>query len=987
MAQDEQTHRSARQFGPGHAFTPALLLVLACLSWMVGCGDGAAPQQPVSFDQGGGGGGVGGVAPVRPTSSTSSGASSGSATSTASANPVRPRPASTQMPIDDRPADEVASFASRYPQLTSADYSQVKIVPTAPPTGSWESLVDPAPKAPATPVSVPWQSNPALIQTVLFSQLKSARAVALLRNRAAATDSSWLEVYDFAKNQFLEKIPLPDAAALLDCSPDGKAALVRLLYGARDDRPMPYQKRLDVWSTDGSHIAGWEPYGSLKDDESRPTSALFLDGSRVATLNSKGKLVIWKLPACEADYEVETGGAGPLVATPGRQYLGVFDGQSLRFYDADSGRAREPLPAGANLSNATATAWGWDPQASRICLLVKAPGARLVQWNVAAGTTDFNFPIPVADSDGLVWCDSDYLLVDGILFNTRKTSPVWQFKASAEGRVLTHSPDQRIWSVGQNRQGSLVLAARRAIDDSNKSKIALADSWGPPRLGPDGKVALKLDLSEPMSSRRTLGFELTRRLTSQLRANDMQVAESEEYTLVGRATASSTGRTFTLESTTADGGQQSVDVPEQRLACEVAFVDQRNRPVWRKTADLLLDANGLGTPPAGAPLDTYQSDRLVELTQDFFRNIELPGYIFGNSLDSLSSTQLDGSSTAGPSSPGGSHGESTAAGVARRQAVNTQRAHDSVTMAAKFSLSQPGTLVTCGSDSNRGAPLKVWDTTSQKAPRRVNIKEPGLTRCEVAEKASLAVTGSIAGKVYLVQMGKQVDFRPLSGGTPQAVTAVAISATGKRIAAGYLGGGVYAWEEKKKAESKSLAELGFGVSGMGFLPDEQTLVVACDQSVHFYNTDDDSELASIDLEGTALSMAVSPDGALIAVGVADGGVQLFDAETKEARGTLAETVSPSSLAFSPNGRWLAVGGSDGKIVVWDVAEATPAANCEGRFFSRSPIISLSFSPDGLQLAGVHDRSADVSFWMLPAPRKPAGSTKAKTPAKAHAGSE
>jgi WD40 repeat protein len=299
-------------------------------------------------------------------------------------------------------------------------------------------------------------------------------------------------------------------------------------------------------------------------------------------------------------------------------------------------------------------------------------------------------------------------------------------------------------------------------------------------------------------------------------------------------------------------------------------------------------------------------------------------------------------------------------------------------MAARYSPSQPGILVTCGSDSARGVPFKVWEVGSQK-PRRVAIKEP-LTCCEVAEKAALAVAGGATGKVYVVQLTKQFDIRPFSGGpTAQAATSVAISNSGKRIAAGYYGGAVHVWEEKKKGDSKPVAELGFAVAGMAFLSDEQTLAVACDQAVRFYNTEDGSELDPIEVEGTVLSMALDSDTNTLAVGLNEGGVQLFDAATRDSKGMLAEGTSPRSLAFSPNGRQLAVGDMRGKINVWDVAESSRVIECDGKW---QAIISLSFSTDGLTLAGVEERHRDVSFWMMPSARRPAGS-KSKTPAKGH----
>ena len=92
------------------------------------------------------------------------------------------------------------------------------------------------------------------------------------------------------------------------------------------------------------------------------------------------------------------------------------------------------------------------------------------------------------------------------------------------------------------------------------------------------------------------------------------------------------------------------------------------------------------------------------------------------------------------------------------------------------------------------------------------------------------------------------------------------------------------------------------------------------------------------------AMALSPDGATLASGSANGQVQLFDLERSQIVATLSgHTQAIRSLAFSPDGTVLASGDQDG-IRLWDVETRTRTATLPGG------ATSVAFSPDGETLA-------------------------------------
>jgi serine/threonine protein kinase/WD40 repeat protein len=113
----------------------------------------------------------------------------------------------------------------------------------------------------------------------------------------------------------------------------------------------------------------------------------------------------------------------------------------------------------------------------------------------------------------------------------------------------------------------------------------------------------------------------------------------------------------------------------------------------------------------------------------------------------------------------------------------------------------------------------------------------------------------------------------------------------------------------------------------------------------------------------ATSLALSPDGRLLAVGDQTGRVSLIET----AKGTRQARLSPppgvsegivSSLAFTPDGKELAVGSQQGHIDLWSLADTSaPVLRLPG---SRGFVASLAFDPQGRQLASAgSDKTVDV----------------------------
>ncbi|HVM31609.1 MAG TPA: protein kinase [bacterium] len=96
--------------------------------------------------------------------------------------------------------------------------------------------------------------------------------------------------------------------------------------------------------------------------------------------------------------------------------------------------------------------------------------------------------------------------------------------------------------------------------------------------------------------------------------------------------------------------------------------------------------------------------------------------------------------------------------------------------------------------------------------------------------------------------------------------------------------------------------------------------------------------------GTATAAAFSPDGAKIALGDADGGAQVFDAETGKTVGAAIQIDKQvNALSFSPDGKLLLLAGADGSARLFDAA----TGKAQKQVFPQSePLFTALFSPDG-----------------------------------------
>lgn len=237
-------------------------------------------------------------------------------------------------------------------------------------------------------------------------------------------------------------------------------------------------------------------------------------------------------------------------------------------------------------------------------------------------------------------------------------------------------------------------------------------------------------------------------------------------------------------------------------------------------------------------------------------------------------------------------------------------------------------------------------------------------------------TSSSSASTLLEQPADVLTLRP-GKGVEGSVDDLAFSPDGTSLAA--VGAGdpaVRRWDLKTRRPLTPLTTTSEDISSVAFSRDGTTLAVGATNGLgsaptaRVWRLPAGKSVATMTgpAQGEWFSVALSPDGKILATGGSDGALRLWNTATGKALTTLTTlqgnwwSLCFCDVAFSPDGRTLAAGGSDKAIQMWDVAKRKFQYSWEGH---TERVSTVAFSPDGHKLAS-GSPDGTVRLWDLAA---------------------
>lgn len=209
----------------------------------------------------------------------------------------------------------------------------------------------------------------------------------------------------------------------------------------------------------------------------------------------------------------------------------------------------------------------------------------------------------------------------------------------------------------------------------------------------------------------------------------------------------------------------------------------------------------------------------------------------------------------------------------------------------------------------------------------------------------------------------------------EGINSVAFSANGAILASASDDSIIRMWDTRTLKRIGKLETKSGGVTSISFHPDGNTLASlngrvsatarykGGDMAIRLWNVKSRKQILVSQRHTAGIeSVALSPDGQLLASGHQDGVVKLWEMRTQKQLETwLYHEAAVQSLVFSPDGSILASGERD-SARLWDIQKREEIAVFERH---NGIVESVAFSPDGRTLASADDNS----IWLWDTERK------------------
>ena len=249
-----------------------------------------------------------------------------------------------------------------------------------------------------------------------------------------------------------------------------------------------------------------------------------------------------------------------------------------------------------------------------------------------------------------------------------------------------------------------------------------------------------------------------------------------------------------------------------------------------------------------------------------------------------------------------------------------------------------------------GGHVKAWSLKTGKLLRDAPYGET-YADLRVAEDGSEIVAVSVAGTVTRWRMGGATQVNPPGAWFNGEVVP---DATGTTLLTGFGGGDAVQWSTLEGKVVATYPSEGRRAAGGIFAAKAPVVLIGYqDGSNTLWSTQTQAKLMTFPADlfslevRLSISVALSPDGSLVAAGLVDGTIWLFSTATGEKVATLIDHSDHiTAMAFSPDSKLLVSASGDGTAKLWNVNGALPLETFEP--LDRD-LLDIAFTPDGRRI--------------------------------------
>jgi WD40 repeat protein len=275
---------------------------------------------------------------------------------------------------------------------------------------------------------------------------------------------------------------------------------------------------------------------------------------------------------------------------------------------------------------------------------------------------------------------------------------------------------------------------------------------------------------------------------------------------------------------------------------------------------------------------------------------------------------------------------------------HVMRGHTSWVRCVAFS--PDGTIIVSGSDD---CTLRIWDVGTGAEQRAMTGHTAGVNSLAFAPDGQAVVSASSDGSLRVWEVLTGTELRVIEG-NGDVLCCIAFSPDGATIASGSLNGDLQLWSTTNGTEQHALKVIN-GVRSFAFSPDG-TSILSCDDGIGLAQIwDVTTGIEKHRLREDVHTVAYSPDGKSIGMGLGNDTIRIWDANisVSDAAHLIPEDHSRASIdsvTFSPDGVLIAFSSADQTVRIWDATTVTERLVME----AGDTVCSITFSPDNRTIA-------------------------------------